>query len=339
MARDLTLYAIPLSGAVLLPNPIVRVLCGVVAGVGVATMFVWAHDAAHGALFAAGRRSDVLGVAMMLPSLQPYRLWQHGHNRVHHGFTSLMAIDWIWRPWTPTEYRSASPVAQAGYRFERSLIGCGWHYLRRVWWDGMIRYQPTTRAARREARASRALTGTAALLGSATAWWIGGPWSVVAAVVVPWLVFTWIIAAVTYLHHTHPTRRFYATRGDWDPVAGHVRGSTVVHVPRPLAWLLHDIFVHTPHHLDARIPYYRLRLAWGELRPLVAGLDVLEYRATVREVGAVFAACKLFEPATAAWSTFELDDSSLVRPDEEDRAGGVVDDPGSHAAECDATQP
>jgi omega-6 fatty acid desaturase (delta-12 desaturase) len=112
-----------------------------------------------------------------------------------------------------------------------------------------------------------------------------------------------------------------------------------VHVPRPLAWLLHDIFVHTPHHLDARIPYYRLRLAWGELRPLVAGLDVLEYRATVREVGAVFAACKLFEPATAAWSTFELDDSSLVRPDEEDRAGGVVDDPGSHAAECDATQP
>src|SRR4051812_34906989 len=86
MVRDLLLYGVPVSGALLLGNPVTRVLCGVVAGGAVAIMFVWAHDAAHGALFLGRRRSDALGTLMMLPSLQPYRLWQHGHNRVHHGF-------------------------------------------------------------------------------------------------------------------------------------------------------------------------------------------------------------------------------------------------------------
>lgn len=304
LARDLVLYAAPVSGAVLLHDPLLRLASGILAGVAVSALFVWAHDAAHGALFAGRRRSTVLGTAAMLPSLQPYFLWQHGHNRVHHGFTSLTAIDWIWRPWTPAEHAAASRLARAGYRVERSFAGCGWHYLRRVWWDGMVRYRPSVASARREAWTARAITLAWAVAASAVAWWLGGPWSVLAAVVVPWLVFTWVIAAVTYLHHTHPTRRFFASRAEWDPVSGHVTGSTVVHVPRPLSWLFHDIFVHTPHHLDQRIPYYRLRRAWEGLRTATAGLDVLEYRARLSSVRATFAACKLFDPATATWSRF-----------------------------------
>lgn len=294
LARDVVLYALPISGALLLPNPLLRIACGVVAGVAVGVLFIWGHDAAHGALFTSRRTAKVLGTLAMLPSWQPYALWQHGHNRVHHGFTSLMSIDWIWRPWSPAEHAAASPLARASYRVERSFIGCGWHYLRNVWWRGMVRYQP------------KALSITAAWVVVATtiAWRLGGAWSVLAAVIIPWLVFTWIIAAVTYLHHTHPTRRFFAARTEWSPVAGHVSGSTIVHLPRPIAWLLHDIFVHTPHHLDQRIPYYRLRTAWHALRPHAEALDVLEYRATPAAVWRTFTACKLFDPATGAWSTF-----------------------------------
>ncbi len=68
-----------------------------------ASVFVWAHHAAGGALFDLTRRAEVLGTAAMLPSMQMYGLWSYGHNRVHHGFTSLSTVDWIWRSWTPGE--------------------------------------------------------------------------------------------------------------------------------------------------------------------------------------------------------------------------------------------
>jgi acyl-lipid omega-6 desaturase (Delta-12 desaturase) len=176
LARDTLLYAAAVTGAVLLPSFIARLACGVLAGVAVTALFVWAHDAAHGALFGESCRGRVLGTAAMLPSLQPFRLWQYGHNRVHHGFTSLVAIDWIWRPWDPSQCAAASRIARLGYRVEHSLVGCGWHYLRRVWWDGMVRHRPANAAQRADARFSWVVTASWLVVAVATTWWGGGAW-------------------------------------------------------------------------------------------------------------------------------------------------------------------
>jgi omega-6 fatty acid desaturase (delta-12 desaturase) len=306
LARDAALYAAAVTGALVVDAPPLRLLLGLAAGVAVAALFVWAHDAAHGALFARDRTAEVLGTLAMLPSLQMYRLWQLGHNRVHHGFTGLVTIDWIWRPWSPAEYRRASGPARLGYRVERSAAGCGWHYLRRVWWDGMVRFRGTNPRQRRDAHLGRVLALAWVALAGAGAWAAGGWWAVLAAVVVPWLVFTWLIAGVVYLHHTHPSRRFVDDRADWDPVRGQVTGSIVIHTPRPLASLLHHIMIHTPHHLDSRIPYYHLPAAWRDLRPVAGemGLDVLEYRLSWRAVRGAFGACKLYDYRTGRWSGF-----------------------------------
>ena len=70
-----------------------KLLGGVLAGLVVSMMFVWAHDAAHGTLFKSKRLAEWLGTIFMLPSLNMYRMWSFGHNRVHHGFTSFKV--WI----------------------------------------------------------------------------------------------------------------------------------------------------------------------------------------------------------------------------------------------------
>lgn len=313
LARDGLVYLVAFVGASVLPGPGGRVLSGVIAGLAVTALFVWAHDVAHGALLGDGRWPAIVGTMAMLPSLQPYRLWQHGHNRVHHGFTSLTSVDWIWRPWSPAEYAAASRTARIGYRIERSLTACGWHYLRRVWWDGMVRYRPANARQRADARFSWAVTGAGTSVLSATSWWLGGWSAVVTAVVVPWAVFTYAIALITYVHHTHPTRTFCASRSTWEPVLGHVTGSVVVVVPRAVGWLLHDILVHTPHHLDQRIPYYRLQAAWDQLRPAVTGLDVLEYRGSPRAIAGVFRRCKLFDYEAGCWRRFP-DRREALRP-------------------------
>src|SRR5687768_15199689 len=92
LAFDLALYVGALAGVFASDAWWAKLAFGVGAGCAVAFLFVWGHDAAHGALFHGEWTAEILGTIAMLPSLNMYRLWCHGHNRVHHGFTSYTPI-------------------------------------------------------------------------------------------------------------------------------------------------------------------------------------------------------------------------------------------------------
>jgi len=305
LAVDLALYATALAGVFTVDHPIAQLGFGVLAGCAVAFLFVWGHDAAHGALFASSRWSEALGTIAMLPSLNMYRLWSYGHNKVHHGFTSFSPIDWIWRPLTPDEYRARSRTRRFVYRLERHPATCGLHYLLRVWWPGMVRFRPDPKLRRtRGFRASKLGTLAFALVASTVAYrFAGGPWGVVAAVVVPFAVFNWFIALFVYLHHTHPDVPFFDDRQEWSATVGQVYCSTVVRCSPLTEALTHHILIHTPHHVDTRIPFYRLETAYADLRPAY-GRYVHEYRFRWSTVRTIFATCQLFNYDTNTWSRF-----------------------------------
>jgi len=133
-AFDGLLYLSMIAGVFLSPYWPLKFLFGILAGCAVAFMFVWAHDAAHGALFKSKKVSEILGTIFMLPSLNMYRLWCFGHNKVHHGFTSWVEIDFIWRPLSPQEYTALPAYKRFFYRLERTPYFCALHYLVHVWW-------------------------------------------------------------------------------------------------------------------------------------------------------------------------------------------------------------
>jgi omega-6 fatty acid desaturase (delta-12 desaturase) len=84
------------------------------------------------ALCSAEWTAELLGTVLMLPSMNMYRLWSHGHNRVHHGFTSYTPVDWIWRSLTPELYAAKSRWGRAVYRLGRNPLTCALPYLLRV---------------------------------------------------------------------------------------------------------------------------------------------------------------------------------------------------------------
>lgn len=305
LAVDLTLYAAGLTGVFVVDPVWARLVLGLITGLAVACLFIWAHDAAHGSLFRSDRWSELLGTAAMLPSLQMYRLWVLGHNRVHHGFTSLSPIDWIWRPLTPEEYRQRSRWVRAVYRVERHPAGCGLHYLLRVWWPGMVRFRPAGPARRHGTyRWSKLVTLTYALAFGGLAYRFAGGWvGVVAALVLPFVVFTYVIALVVYLHHTHPQVPFFLDRREWSPAIGQLACTTVVRSNRLVEALTHNILIHTPHHVDSRIPFYRLKGAYADLQPAY-GHFIHEYRLRWRTVRAIFRTCQLYEFDTRTWRRF-----------------------------------
>jgi omega-6 fatty acid desaturase (delta-12 desaturase) len=304
-AFDLALYLAFMVGIFTSETRWVQLLCGLGAGCAVAFMFVWAHDAAHGALFARDWVGEVFGTLFMLPSLNMYRLWCHGHNRVHHGFTSFTPIDWIWRPLTPSEYAALPRTRKLIYRLERSPYSCALHYLNKVWWPGMVTFQPDAKSRERFAfNVQKAITFTFAAVLSAAAWvWAGGLVGVLAAVALPFIVFNYFIAMFVYLHHTHPDVPFFDRKSEWSNTIGQVYCAIVWRCSRVSELLIHNIMIHVPHHVDPEIPFYRLKRAYADLQREY-GAYIHEYTFRWSTVLHTFRRCKLYDYDNKTWYSF-----------------------------------
>lgn len=276
------------------------------AGTGTAMMFLWGHDAAHGTLFKSKRLSEFMGTVAMLPSLNIYRMWIYGHNKVHHGFNSFSPIDWIWRPLTPKQYQTLSPFQRFLYRIERNFFTCAFHYLRRVWWEGMIRFNPGKDAeTRRYYRNGKLYALAYVIFASLLAYfYAGGLAGILFTVVLPFIVFNYFIAMVVYLHHTHPDIPFFDLKKEWSHAIGAIHCSTIVHVTRFSKLWMHNIMTHVPHHLDIRIPFYHLPRAYEALKNEY-GSYFHEYPFKWHIVHGIFKKCKLYDFENKVWMTFE----------------------------------
>jgi omega-6 fatty acid desaturase (delta-12 desaturase) len=305
LAFDLALYLCAMAGVFAAHAWWAKLAFGLGAGCAVACLFVWGHDAAHGALFGTEWTAEILGTFAMLPSLNMYRLWCHGHNRVHHGFTSYTPVDWIWRPLTPAEYRALGWLGRLLYRIERTPYGCGLHYLRQVWWPGMVMFRPAERSRERLGfTVHKLITLVFALALGAAAWrWGGGALGVVAGLVLPFIVFNYFIALIVYLHHTHPDVPFFDHRPEWSNTIGQVYCSIVVRCSRISELLLHNIMIHIPHHVEPRIPFYRLKRGYADLQRAY-GAYLHEYRFRWSTVRAIFRRCKLYDYENRVWYSF-----------------------------------
>ena len=312
LAFDAAVYGVLRAAIYLVSSFWLQLLFGVLLGFAVAMLFVWAHDAAHGALFGFTKTAEVLGTIAMLPSVNMYRLWIYGHNKAHHGFTSFTPIDWIWAPLSPVQYRSASPTRRRVYRVERSLPGCAVHYVLRVWWPGMVTFNPPADVRQRNHfTRARLITLAYVVVASVLAFlFAGGIGGVIAAVVVPWVVFTYFLAFAVYLHHTHPSLPFFDQREEWTASIGQVACSTIVRTPKVFETLTHGILVHTPHHVDTKIPFYRLQRAAADLQP-VCGDHIFEYQFHWSEIRRIFKTCQLYDYKTKTWYRFR-DEPNLV---------------------------
>jgi omega-6 fatty acid desaturase (delta-12 desaturase) len=317
-ARDLLAYGLVLWGLASTNEWYLLIPLWIISGFVVAALFIVGHDAAHGALFRQPWLNGLVGRIAMLPSLHVYESWVVGHNRVHHGHTVKQNLDFVWHPVTAEDYAALSLPRRARHRLEWSFAGTGAYYLRDVWWNKMVRFDPPPRFAKRIRRdnllvATFALVATAGLI--AVGWSDGGTlaaglWLVVKLLVVPFLAFVTVIGWAVHVHHIDRDIRWWG-RHDWDKVKGQVEGTTVLHAPAWLNLFVHWIFEHSPHHVDTRIPMYHLPEA---SRALIEAFpdDIVERDLRFGEFLANTRACKLYDFESGRWMTYAEGRASLA---------------------------
>jgi omega-6 fatty acid desaturase (delta-12 desaturase) len=311
LGRDL-LFLVAVTAALLATdNPFLLPLLWFAGGLAIGALFVIGHDAAHGGLFESRRLGFWVGQIALLPSLHAYDVWIHGHNRVHHGHTGCAGLDFVWHPITSEQYARLPRLAKLVHRVEWSSWGGGLYYLRVMWWQRVMNAVPPQRL-RRAFRRDRRTVWTYVVLATAALLWagwahdggVGGAvWTWLKVFVVPWLVWNHLMGTTVHIHHIGPDIAWHS-RAAWSPFASQVDGTTSHAIPAWLNVFWHNIFLHVAHHVDPRIPFYRLPIATAALEHATDGavtvrpLRLGDWLATTRR-------CKLYDFDRGVWTDYD----------------------------------
>jgi omega-6 fatty acid desaturase (delta-12 desaturase) len=308
--RDSAIYASLTALLVFVTNPFLVLTIEVVMVLAVTGLFVVAHDCAHGALFNSRRKNVAIGKIAMLPSWHVFEAWVLGHNRIHHAFTVRQGYDFVWHPVTPEEYDAKSRGGKVLHRVEWSWMGTGLYYLKEVWWHKMIAFKPPARWVK-QIRNDRILVGAFVivmgvgfgLLGySRTHSFYGALWLVTRAEVLPFLGFNVMIGSVVHVHHVQTDIRWWK-RGEWTKFRGQMEGTTVLRVPKGLNFFFHWIMIHTPHHVDMRIPMYNLEKAAKAIEKAFPDV-VHDEKWRFGDFRRATKSCKLYDFERGHWMTY-----------------------------------
>ena len=307
---DVLLFALSLGMTISSHGVAVQLLFGLLTGFMIARLFVIGHDACHQSLTCHRWLNRFIGRVAFLPSLTPYSLWEAGHNVVHHGYTNLRGIDFVWQPLTTEEFEALPRYRKILERAYRSGWAPWLYYCVEIWWKRMMfpsrRYMPTRRGI---------FIADCLLVTAFACAWIGGLaalaqtrgdsilWLVFVGFLLPFLIWNGLIGFVVYVHHTHTDVAWHEDKRSWAATQPFV--STTVHLTfrSAMGSALHHIMEHTAHHVDMSVPLYRLKAAQRLLEDRLHGHIVVQpfswrwYADTARK-------CKLYDFEQHCWMDF-----------------------------------
>jgi omega-6 fatty acid desaturase (delta-12 desaturase) len=305
---DAALFVAAVATVIGAPSEFVKALASIVVGLQIARLFVLGHDACHQSLFTHRDANRWIGRLLFLPSLTPYSTWEVGHNLGHHAYTNLRGKDYVWMPLSKEEFDALPAWRRSLERFYRSGLGFGAYYLIELWWHKLFFVSRRHVATHRSAFVGDsvlvsgfAVAWIAALVGAAHATHQNSWLLLLLGFVAPMCVWGWLMGSVIYLHHTHPRLTWYRDIDEWETARDAACGTVHVQIRFKLGRLLNNIMEHPAHHLDARIPLFRLEAANRMLRVPRQIVEPL----SLHSVGECVRRCKLYDYERRCWTDFD----------------------------------
>jgi omega-6 fatty acid desaturase (delta-12 desaturase) len=224
-------------------------------------IFIIQHDCGHGSFFRSQRANHALGLLCSLLTLTPYANWRRQHAGHHGAWNNLdrrsSGVDIYSTCLTVEEYEALRPWHRRWYRLARHPLVANillppliFLALYRVPFD-------TPKAWRRERRAvyMTDLVLVAVIVGLGFS--VG--FDRIAAVQLPVMVLAsiigvWLFSVQHCFEHT-----FWTRQDNWQFTDAALMGSSHLRLPKLLQWFTGNIGFHHIHHLNPRIPNYRLQ--------------------------------------------------------------------------------
>lgn len=252
----------------------------------VVRIFIIQHDCGHGSFFRSKRANDVMGMICSLITLTPYDNWRRQHAGHHANWNNLdrreSGADIYSSCLTTEEYAALSRRQRFLYRAVRHP-GVAHFLIPPLVFLLLYRVPFDTPADWRRERWSVHLTNLAVLaivmglgfaLGFGTVALVQLPITIIAAIIGVWLFS---------VQHKFE-RVLWFRKAEWNMTDVSLRGTSLLRLPSILQWFTGNIGYHHVHHLNSRIPNYRLQ-ACHDATPALQATPVLTLWGALRASG------------------------------------------------------
>ncbi len=250
----LSLLILSLCGTILMPVMTLRLVCSIISGLLLIRMFIIYHDHQHHSILNKSAIADVIMTVFGMYMLSPTSIWKRSHDHHHNHNSKLFSASIGSYPIvTKKKYQEMTsfqkfnylairhPVTIALGYFSMFIIGmclCSFISNPRKHWDSLL---------------ALILHFTVAILLFVFLGWQA--WFFM--FFLPFLIAFSLGAYLFYAQHNFPDVEFYENK-NWVYEKAAMKSSSFMRMNPIMAWFTGNIGYHHIHHLNSKIPFYRL---------------------------------------------------------------------------------
>jgi len=273
-----------LFGAALAPAWPIRMLFSLLSALLLVRSFITYHDYMHNAILTRSRLAWWLFRIYSAYALTPPRSWKHSHNH-HHGHVGKIDAASIgaFATMTTDMWRDASFTQRIAYRVERHPLTILAGYFTIFFLS--VTLMPFLRKPSEHWDSLLVLLGHIALI--AVLWVFGGFDVAFFVVLLPMTIASMIGSYLFYAQHSFEEMRVLPME-TWTSRRAAIESSSYLKLNKVMSWFTGNIGYHHVHHLNVRIPFYRLPEAMAAIPELQSPATIT---LSIKDIMASFRCC------------------------------------------------
>jgi omega-6 fatty acid desaturase (delta-12 desaturase) len=231
----------------------IRLASAVLGGLVLCRLFIIYHDHQHGTIMRGSRIADALMMLFGILFLNPPSTWNASHNHHHKHVGKIRSASIGNFPvMTVESYRRAGRWERIKYAIARSWVTILFA------WVTVFLLPMTMQSLLRRPR--KHLDCLAAVVIHVALWVVliaFAPGALVYSFIIPLAIGSALGAYLFYVQHNFPAVDL-GDQSEWDYIFAALHSSSFLDTTPLMHWFTGNIGYHHIHHLNARIPFYRL---------------------------------------------------------------------------------
>ncbi len=248
------LLAAVFAGTIYIPFLPAKLLLSVLAGLLLVRMFIIYHDHQHHSILVHSKIADVIMTVFGFYILSPTSIWKRSHDHHHNHNSKLFSASIGSYPIvTRKKFQEMSSREKFGYLAVRHPLTIGLGYFSMFIFGMCIASFISNPRKHYDSLIALVLHVTASVL-----IFIFLGWQIwLCLFFLPFIVAFGLGAYLFYAQHNFPGVTF-AENNDWAYEKAAMESSSYMMMNPVMAWLTGNIGYHHIHHLNSKIPFYRL---------------------------------------------------------------------------------
>lgn len=253
-----------LAGTVFIPWLAARIVCSVLAGLLLVRMFIIYHDHQHHSILVKSRAANAIMTVFGMYMLAPTSIWKRSHDHHHNHNSKLFSASIGSFPIaTKKKYLGMTGVERFGYLTVRHPLTIGLGYIFMFIIGMCIASFASNPRKHIDSLIALVLHVAVSVTIFITLGWV--TWFLLFCL--PFLISFGLGSYLFYAQHNFPGVKFRDNK-DWAYDKAAIESSSFMVMNPVMAWFTGNIGYHHIHHLNSKIPFYRLPEAMKNLPEL-----------------------------------------------------------------------